>query len=99
RAHFAMLEACIQHNRGPWLLGTELSVCDFYLAGCARWSLIAPRHAPLEPEAVTGHSSLNALLETLETRDSVVRAFDAEDTPRSSYFRAPVRSRRTAGVE
>ncbi|MEM9139901.1 MAG: hypothetical protein AAGB15_08705, partial [Pseudomonadota bacterium] len=78
-----------------WLLGRDLSVCDFYLGGCARWSLIAPRHAPLEPAAVTRHPHLNALLEKLEGLPSVIRAFDAEDTPRSAYFRAPVRSRRT----
>lgn len=95
RAHFAMLDAAIAEHGGPWLLGAKLSMCDFYLGGCARWSLIAPRHAPLEPEAVTRHPKLNALLEKLEARPSVIRAFDAEDTPRSAYFRAPVRSRRT----
>ena len=95
RAHFAMLDAAIAEHGGPWLLGGELSMCDFYLGGCARWSLIAPRHAPLEPEAVTARPHLNALLQKLEARPSVVRAFDAEDTPRSAYFRAPVRSRRT----
>ena len=98
RAHFAMLDAVIAEGGGPWLLGGELSMCDFYLGGCARWSLIAPRHAPLEPEAVTGLTHLNALLEKLEARPSVIRAFDAEDTPRSMYFRAPVRSRRTAAT-
>ncbi|MEM6482207.1 MAG: glutathione S-transferase family protein [Pseudomonadota bacterium] len=96
RAHFAMIEAALAEHRGPWLLGEELSMCDFYLGGCARWSQIAPRHAPLEPEAITGHPHLNALLERLETRESVKRAFDVEDTPRSAYFRAPVRSRKTA---
>ncbi|MEM8761355.1 MAG: glutathione S-transferase family protein [Pseudomonadota bacterium] len=95
RAHYAMIDAAIAERGGPWLLGRELSMCDFYLGGCARWSLIAPRHAPLEPEAVIGHPHLNALLERLEERSSVIRAFDAEETPRSAYFRAPVRSRRT----
>ncbi len=95
RGHFALLEAALAEHGSPWLLGADLSMCDFYLGGCARWSLIAPRHAPLEPEAVTGHPHLNALLERLETRESVVRAYDAEGTPRSAYFRAPVRSRHT----
>ncbi|MEM8813189.1 MAG: glutathione S-transferase family protein [Pseudomonadota bacterium] len=95
RTHFAMLDAAIAAHGGPFLLGTELTMCDFYLGGCARWSLVAPNHAPLEPEAVTGLPHLNALLEALEGRPSVIRAFDAEDTPRSAYFRAPVRSRRT----
>ena len=95
RSHFAMLEAAIAELGGPWLLGAEVSVCDFYLGGCVRWSLIAPRHAPLEPDAVTRHPYLNGLLERLEARESVIRAFDAEETPRSAFFRAPVRSRRT----
>lgn len=95
RTHFALIEATIAVHGGPWLLGKELSMCDFYLGGCARWSLIAPRHAPLEAEAVTSHPHLNSLLERLEARDSVIRAFDAEDTPRSAFFRAPVRSRHT----
>ncbi|MEM6486905.1 MAG: glutathione S-transferase family protein [Pseudomonadota bacterium] len=98
RRHFAMIDAAIARHGGPWLLGRALSMCDFYLGGCARWSLIAPRHAPLEPEAVTSHPHLNALLERLETRPSVIRAFNAEDTPRSAYFRAPVRSRRTVSL-
>ena len=92
RAHFAMMDAQIAENGGPWLLGSEVSMCDFYLGGCARWSLIAPRHAPLEAEAVTQHVHLNLLLRNLETRPSVIRAFDAEETPRSAYFREPVRS-------
>ncbi|MEM7058232.1 MAG: glutathione S-transferase family protein [Pseudomonadota bacterium] len=95
RAHFAMLDAAIAEHGGPWLLGGDLSMCDFYVGGCARWSLIAPRHAPLEPEAVTGLPHMNALLERLEALPSVIRAFDAEDTPQSAYFRAPVRSRQT----
>lgn len=98
RGHFAMLDAAIAEHGGPWLLGDDLSMCDFYLGGCARWALIAPRHAPLEPGAVTGHPHLNALLNNLEALPSVIRAFDAEDTPRSAYFRAPVRSRRTAAA-
>lgn len=92
RSHFKLLDALIAQNGGPWLLGENLSVCDFYLGGCARWALIAPRHAPLEPEAVTQLPFLNALLERLETRDSVRHAFEAESTPRSAYFRSPVRS-------
>lgn len=95
RGHYAMLEAAMFEHGGPWLLGEHLSMCDFYLGGCARWSLVAPRHAPLEAEAITVHAHLNALLERLEGRQSVIRAYAAEETPRSAYFRAPVRSRHT----
>jgi len=91
RSHYEMLDAAIAETGGPWLLGADLSVCDFYLGGCVRWSLIAPRHAPLEAEAVTMLPFLNNLLEHLEQRPSVRRAFEAESTPRSAYFRSPVR--------
>lgn len=92
RSHFALLDTAIAEHGGPWLLGSDLSVCDFYLGGCVRWALIAPRHAPLETTAVTRLPALSALLERLEARDSVFRAFAAEQTPRSAYFKAPVRS-------
>lgn len=93
--HFAMLDTAIADHGGPWLLGEDLSVCDFYLGGCTRWSLIAPRQDPLEAEVVTALPHLNALLQRLETRESVIRAFVAEETPQSAYFRAPRRSRLT----
>ncbi len=92
RQHFGMIEDTLAAHGGPWLLGDTLSVCDFYLGGCARWSQIAPRHAPLEPGAVGGHPHLKGLLSRLETRQSVIRAFAAEETPVSAYFLAPVRS-------
>lgn len=95
RSHFKMLETQITEIGGPWMMGSMLSMCDFYLGGCVRWSLVAPRHSPLEPEAVTSLPHLNELLIRLESRESVIRAFAAEDTPRSSFFRAPVRSERT----
>ena len=92
RSHYKMLDAAIAETGGPWLLGADLTVCDFYLGGCVRWSLIAPRHSPLERKAVTALPFLNDLLERLERRRSVHRAFEAESTPRSAYFRSPVRS-------
>ena len=95
RDHFAMIETALTAHGGPWLLGEQLSVCDFYLGGCARWSLIAPRHDALERQAVNAHPRLSALLERLEGFESVIRAYAAEGTPRSAFFRAPVRSEHT----
>jgi len=95
RAHYRLVEAQIAEHGGPWLLGADLTVCDFYLAGCVRWSLVAPRHDPLEPRAVTALPHLKTLLARLEARDSVIRAFAAEHTPRSSFFLTPVRSEKT----
>lgn len=89
RAHFRMVEAAIAAHGGPWLLAGGLSVCDFYLAGCVRWSLMAPREDPLDAEAVRTLPHLKALLEALEARDSVKRAFAAEGIGESAYFLAP----------
>ena len=88
-AHFRMVEETIAGHGGPWLLGDVLSVCDFYLGGCVRWSLMAPREDPLDPAAVHDLPNLKALLEALEARDSVKRAFAAEGIGESSYFLAP----------
>lgn len=95
RSHFKILDRQIGDTGGPWMLGANLSVCDFYLAGCVRWSLIAPHHDPLEPDAVISLPNLKELLERLQERESVIRAFAAEDTPKSAFFLAPVRSRKT----
>lgn len=95
RAHYAMIDTAIADHGGLWLLGDALSVCDFYLGGCVRWSLIAPRHAPLAEGDIACHPHLSRLLTQLEGRDSVKRAFDAEQTPRSNYFTSPVRSDHT----
>ncbi len=54
---------------GPWLLGAELSMYDFHLGGRVRWSLIAPRHAPLEPEAIARLPYLSAACLRRRTRD------------------------------
>lgn len=99
RSHFKMLNEGIAQNGGPWLLGANLTVCDFYLGGCVRWALIAPRHAPLEPGVIKQLPFLDELLRRLEARESVHRAFEAEDTPRSAYFRSPVRSNWTRNTD
>ena len=97
RAHVRMVEEAIVQHGGPWLLGDALSVCDFYLGGCVRWSLMAPREDPLDPEAVQTLPHLKVLLAALETRDSVKRAFAAEGIGESSYFLAPTHIPMTTG--
>ena len=97
RQHLHLVEQHIDGHGGPWLLGDTLSVCDFYLGGCVRWSLMAPRDDPLNPEAVHARPHLKALLAGLETRDSVKRAFAAEGIGESSYFLAPEHIPMTTG--
>lgn len=89
RGHFRMIDEAVAGHGGPWLLESGLSVCDFYLGGCVRWSLMAPRKAPLEAEAVHALPRLKALLEGLEDRESVKRAFAAEGIADASPFLAP----------
>ncbi|MEO1505722.1 MAG: hypothetical protein AAFU68_16015 [Pseudomonadota bacterium] len=68
RAHCAMLDAAIAEHGGPWLLGAELTMYDFHLGGRVRWSLIRPRHAPLEPEAIARLPYLSAACLRRRTR-------------------------------
>lgn len=98
RTHYTMIEAIMADHGGPWILGEEISVCDFYLGGCVRWSLIAPRHDPLDPEGISRHPHLNDMLTRLEARPSVIRAFAAEGTETSAFFRTPIRSIHTQSL-
>jgi glutathione S-transferase len=72
---FGHLEAELSARGGPFLLGTELSVLDHYLAACARWAQLYRNEGKWSLEA-TPH--LRALLETLEMRPAVCKACELE---------------------
>ena len=36
--HFTLLDREMLGRRSPWLLGSALTVCDLYVAMCARWA-------------------------------------------------------------
>ena len=77
-AHLALLEAELARHGGPWLLGDDLSVCDLYLAACVRWSQLYPRGDTLGAHSLQALPQLLALLQNLEMREPVCRAFSAE---------------------
>ena len=77
--HFSLLDAEIARCGGPWLLGPELSICDIYLAWCARWAQIYPQGDTLARETLSGLPHVWSLLSALEVRDSVQRACLRED--------------------
>ena len=77
-AHLALLDAEIARHQGPWLLGAELSVCDLYLAACVRWAQLYPRDEALPTTALQALPRLLALLQQLDARPAVRRAFAAE---------------------
>ena len=77
-AHLALLDTEIAKGAGAWLLGQQLSVCDFYLAACVRWAQLYPRGDTLSPSDIEKFPSLKGLLQTLEARPEVQKAFSAE---------------------
>jgi glutathione S-transferase len=77
-AHLRLLEAQILGHGGTWLLGQSLSVCDFYLAACIRWAQLYPRGDTLASIALAPYPGLRRLLQTLECRSEVQKAFAAE---------------------
>ena len=76
--HFALLDAEIARHGGPWLLGDTLTVCDLYLAVCARWAQLYPRGDGLAYEVFADLPHVSHLLETLEQRPSAQRACEEE---------------------
>jgi len=77
-AHLALLEAELARHGCPWLLGDDLSVCDLYLAACVRWTQLYPRGDTLGARRLQDLPRLLALLQRLEQRLPVLRAFAAE---------------------
>ena len=95
--HFSLLDAEVARCGGPWLLGPELSICDIYLAWCARWAQIYPQGDTLAREALHGLPQLWSLLSALELRASVQRACVREEIARWP-FTDPVVPQPTRGA-
>jgi glutathione S-transferase len=76
--HFALLEQQIAKSQGPWLLGSVFSVCDVYLAVCARWALIYPRGDACDPSVISSCPQLSQLIRRLEQRQAVQTALGKE---------------------
>jgi glutathione S-transferase len=77
-AHLALLDTEIAKGAGAWLLGEQPSVCDYYLAACVRWAQLYPRGDTLSPSDIEKFPALTGLLQTLEARPEVQKAYAAE---------------------
>jgi glutathione S-transferase len=77
-AHLALMEGELARHGGLWLLGGALSVCDLYLAACVRWLQLYPRGDTVGAHHLQVFPRLLALLQALELRAAVGRAFAAE---------------------
>ncbi|MEJ8473324.1 glutathione S-transferase family protein [Roseibium algae] len=71
RDGFDHLETCAVKSGGPYLLGAELSVLDFYAATLCRWFQLYPHQREFDVER---WPKLVALIELLQQREAVLRA-------------------------
>lgn len=77
--HLALLEEMLGEHGGDHLLPWGLSVCDFYLGCCLRWSQLYPAgHTPMSAGEVERFANLTRLLTELQRRPAVMRALDRE---------------------
>lgn len=83
RQGFDHLETAFERSGGPYLLGAEPSIVDFYAATCARWYQIYPQSSELDRKAWT---RLTAMLADLQTRPGVVRAKEMEQIPGPAFL-------------
>lgn len=94
-AHLALLDAEIGRRGAHWLLGEDCSICDIYLAWCARWAQLYPLHEALPGARLQALSHLWQMLLKLQRRDCVLRACAQEeiDLPPFTAPRVPQPSR------
>ena len=74
-SHFELLDAQLaKQGENGWLLGAELSVCDFYLAALSRWSVLYPQGQGIPAEDLLNLAHLNHFLTRMEQLPSVSRS-------------------------
>lgn len=76
--HLALLDDAIGRHGGQWLLSSGLSICDFYLACCIRWTQLYPGGHETPCETILSFKHLTKQLTALETLTSVQRALTRE---------------------
>ena len=76
--HCVLLEAELAGHQGPYLLGAQASICDFYLAACMRWAQLYPRGDALPSVQLVQWPRLLAMLCALEQRPAVQKAYALE---------------------
>ncbi len=83
--HFALLDAEIARHGGPWLLGPECSICDIYLAWCARWAQLYPVGEGVPGSSLAQLHHLTVLLRAMQERPAVVRACMREEITGTAF--------------
>ncbi|WP_346899273.1 glutathione S-transferase family protein [uncultured Roseibium sp.] len=78
RQGFDHLESAFERSGGPYVLGADPSIADFYAATCARWYQLYPESSDIDRKA---WPRLTEMLALLQTRPAVVRAKEKERIP------------------
>ena len=87
--HFELIEAELEKNTaGPWFLGEELSILDFYLGALCRWSMLYPTASALGNGILDSNPCLLRLLAALEELPGVQRAMGLQ-TIKAPFFLDP----------
>lgn len=87
--HFELIEAQLSKTAsGPWFLGAELSVLDFYLGALCRWAVLYPVANALQKGLPEGLPCIHKLLTALEALPAVQRALTPQKI-RPPYFLNP----------
>jgi len=87
--HFQLLEAQLSKQRGgPWFLGAELSILDFYLGALCRWSVLYPTGAALTAGRPASLPCLRGLLSELEQLPAVANTMAAQKVA-APFFTQP----------
>lgn len=88
--NLAIYEELLGHGR-TWLLGEDVSVCDYYLAACVRWGQLYGDIAPaLTRSDLDRFPTLVAMLTRLQARPAALAAA-AKEGISAPLFLAPVR--------
>lgn len=78
--HFKVLDDLYGELKTAYLLGDQPTIVDIYAALCLRWPQLYPAGEP--PAFVPSHyPALRKMLQTMQTRPALKRAFEAEGIP------------------
>ncbi len=83
RQGFEHLESAFERSGGPYVLGAQPSIVDFYAATCTRWYQLYPEPKPFNRNA---WPRLTAMLADLQIRPAVVRSTEMEQIPGPAFL-------------
>ncbi len=80
---FDHIETCLSSTGGPYLMGDDLSILDFYTGCCCRWYQLYPHQRSLSDER---WPRLTKMLGLLQARESVRKSIALEEIPGSAFL-------------